>query len=135
MTNRALPPVLRFAAVGAANSLIDFCVFTIAHLGLAVALVPANVIAYAVAATFSYLANSRWTFGGRAGARGPRDFIAFQLVNLIGLVLATTLLVVLARHLPVLGAKLFATAASFAWSFTVLDRLVWPRGENGRRGD
>lgn len=127
MTNRALPPVLRFAAVGAANSLIDFCVFTLAHLGLAIALVPANVIAYALAASFSYFANSRWTFGGRAAARSRREFVTFQFVNLVGLALATTVLVLLARHMPVLIAKLFATAASFAWSFTVLDRLVWPR--------
>lgn len=119
--------MVRFAAVGVANSLIDFAVFTLAHLGLAVALVPANVAAYAVAATFSYAANSRWTFGGRAGARGRHDFITFQLVNLVGLALATTVLVLLARHMPVLAAKLFAVAASFAWSFTVLDRLVWPR--------
>jgi len=135
MTNRALPPVLRFAAVGAANSLIDFCVFTLAHLGLAIALVPANVAAYALAASFSYFANSRWTFCGRAAARSRREFVTFQFVNLVGLALATAVLVLLARHMPVLIAKLFATAASFAWSFTVLDRLVWPRGENGRRGD
>ena len=130
MTRLELPPVVRFAAVGAANSLIDFTVFTLAHLGLAVALVPANVIAYAVAATFSYLANSRWTFGGRNAARSPRDFVIFQLVNLVGLVLATTVLVLLARHMPVLLAKLFAVAVSFAWSFNVLNRLVWPARGN-----
>ncbi|HSM20017.1 MAG TPA: GtrA family protein [Hyphomicrobiales bacterium] len=130
MTRLELPPVVRFAAVGAANSLIDFGVFTLAHLGLAVALVPANVIAYAVAATFSEFANSRWTFGSRNAARGPRDFVIFQLVNLVGLVLATTVLVLLARHMPVLLAKLFAVAVSFAWSFNMLNRLVWPaRGE------
>jgi putative flippase GtrA len=119
--------MVRFAAVGAANSLIDFVIFALAHLVFLVALVPANVIAYAVAASFSYLANSRWTFGGRGAARGRRGFFAFQLVNLVGLVLATTVLVLLARHMPALLAKLFAIAASFAWSFTVLDRLVWPR--------
>ena len=126
--------MLRFAAVGAANSLIDFAVFTLAHFGLLLGLVPANAVAYAVAATFSYMANSRWTFGGRGATRGPRDFVAFQLVNLVGLVLATTVLVVLARHMPVLLAKLFAIGASFAWSFTVHDRLVWPRRGGGDRG-
>jgi putative flippase GtrA len=125
--------MFRFAAVGIANSIVDFIVFTLAYFGLAAGLVPANVIAYAVAATFSYFVNSRWTFAGRQRQAGARDFLTFQLVNLVGLVLATTVLVLLAQHTFVLVAKAVATGVSFFWSFTVLDRIVWP--DKGRRDE
>lgn len=121
-----IPPVLRFAAVGLANSAVDFAVFTVLHLGFAVAIVPANVLAYAAAASFSYVANSRWTFVGRKERRDVWDFVRFQIVNLIGLALATMVLVFLAGYMPVLLAKLFAIAVSFTWSFSVLNLFVWP---------
>ncbi|MCB1437198.1 MAG: GtrA family protein [Rhodobiaceae bacterium] len=127
MTRLKIPPVLRFATVGLANSTIDFSVFSALHLALGLAIVPANILSYAVAASFSYLANSRWTFAGRKKERDIWDFVRFQLVNLIGLALATTVLVVLAAYIPVLVAKLCAIGASFAWSFSILNLVVWPK--------
>lgn len=127
-----IPPVLRFATVGIANSAVDFAVFAALHLGLGLAIVPANILAYAAAACFSYFANSRWTFAGRKERRNAWDFVRFQVVNLIGLALATTVLVILAAYIPVLLAKLCAIAISFAWSFSVLNLVVWPkRGAQG----
>jgi putative flippase GtrA len=122
-----IPPVLRFATVGLANSAVDFAVFSALNLALAVAIVPANILAYAAAACFSYFANSRWTFAGRKEQRNVWDFVRFQIVNLIGLALATTVLVILAGYMPVLLAKLCAIAVSFIWSFSVLNLVVWPK--------
>lgn len=132
MMQSKIPPVLRFATVGLANSAVDFAVFSALHLGLAVAIVPANIIAYAAAACFSYFANSRWTFAGRKERRNIWDFVRFQIVNLIGLALATTVLVVLAGYMPVLLAKLCAIAVSFTWSFSVLNLVVWPKQREQR---
>src|SRR5690606_31520628 len=69
---------VRFAAVGIANSGIDFAVFT----ALAWAGIPAliaNVLAWAVAVTFSYAVNSRWTFEADEALGKQKSFIRFAL--------------------------------------------------------
>lgn len=53
--------VLRFLTVGVANTAIDFAIFA---LGLKLGLPPlaANVLAWMVAVTFSYVVNANWSF-------------------------------------------------------------------------
>lgn len=51
----------RFAVVGVVNSLIDLAVFALAIKAGAPALL-ANLVGWAVAVSFSYFANSRWSF-------------------------------------------------------------------------
>ena len=120
----------RFAIVGAFNTGVDVGVFSLLVFGAGMALVPANAIAYLVASTSSYVINRVWTFRGKTAPAGIRDYLTFQLVNGIGFVLATIVLVVLAGYVPILVAKLLSIGASFSWSFFMLDRFVWNR-QNG----
>ena len=117
----------RFATVGAANTGVDVGIFSLLVFGAGMALVPANAIAYLVASTSSYFVNRLWTFRGKTAPAGIRDYLTFQMVNGIGFILATIVLVILAAYLPTLVAKFLSIGASFSWSFFVLDRFVWNR--------
>ena len=65
-----------FALVGVVNTGIDLAVFVFAYNFLHLALIPANVLAWFVAVSFSYVLNSTITFAaesGRRRQRPPRD--------------------------------------------------------------
>jgi len=56
-----------FAFVGVVNTLIDVNVFAIAYAIFGIPLIPANVLAWFVAVSFSYAANAMTTFGPESG--------------------------------------------------------------------
>ena len=116
---------MRFAIVGAANTGVDVGVFSLLVFGFGAALVPANAAAYIVASTSSYFVNRFWTFKGKTAPAGFRDYLTFQMVNGVGFVLATIVLLILAHYIPILAAKVLSIGASFSWSFFMLDRFVW----------
>ena len=120
----------RFAIVGAANTGVDVGIFSLLVFGFGVGLVPANAIAYLVASTSSYFVNRIWTFKGKTAPAGIRDYLAFQMINGVGFVLATIVLVILANYLPTLAAKFLSIGASFSWSFFMLDRFVWNKNQS-----
>jgi len=112
--------LLRFIGVGVLNSALDFAVFTLCIRGLALCLVAANLSAWSVAVTFSYFMNGRWTFArSRAEVLQARPYVRFVLGNALSFVLATLVLVTLARHLPTLIAKAVSLAIGFAINFLV----------------
>lgn len=120
----------RFALVGAANTGVDIGIFSLLVFGLGLGLIPANALAYLVASTSSYFVNRIWTFKGKTAPASIRDYLTFQLVNGIGFVLATIVLVLLANYVPILAAKVLSIGASFSWSFFMLDRFVWNKKEH-----
>ena len=120
----------RFAIVGAANTGVDVGIFSLLVFGFGVGLIPANAIAYLIASTSSYFVNRIWTFKGKTAPAGIRDYLAFQMINGVGFVLATIVLVILANYLPTLAAKFLSIGASFSWSFFMLDRFVWNKNQS-----
>lgn len=120
----------RFALVGAANTGVDVGIFSLLVFGFGLGLIPANALAYLVASTSSYFVNRIWTFKGKTAPASVRDYLTFQLVNGIGFVLATIVLVLLANYLPTLAAKVLSIGASFSWSFFMLDRFVWNKKDH-----
>ncbi len=114
-----------FAAVGFVNLAIDFGVFLLALALLTRSLVVANVLAWMVAVSGSYVMNSRLTFAQESGRRlRLRDYARFAVSQLAGLVANTTTLVVAATVLPVIGAKIAATLVGFVVNFA-LARIVF----------
>ncbi|MCT8998082.1 GtrA family protein [Chelativorans intermedius] len=82
----------RFAVVGVLNSAIDFAAFAaLAGLGLWPLL--ANALAWAIAVTFSFAVNSRWTFE-RARTLGVRASFARFAVSGAAISLGTSSLAV-----------------------------------------
>src|SRR5260370_25675837 len=61
----------RFALIGVLNTCVDFGVFLFALAFLTSSLVAANVLAWAVAVTGSYVMNSFITFAAESGRRLP----------------------------------------------------------------
>ena len=77
-----------FAAVGVVNSAVDFAVFSFAYYWLGLPIVAANVMAWLVAVSGSYVMNSLTTFARESGRelRGKAYFTF--LISQVGGLLA-----------------------------------------------
>jgi putative flippase GtrA len=117
---------ISFAMVGVVNTAIDFSIFwTTVHF-LAWPLVPANVLAWLVAVSFSYAMNSFTTFGPESGRiLRWRDYATFVASGVAGMVASTSTLFALSYVLPVLVAKLLSIAVSFAVNFSLSHFVVF----------
>jgi putative flippase GtrA len=117
--------LFRFASVGFLNTLLDFAVFAV---GVELGLQPlvSTTLSWAVAVSFSYVANSRWTFGRSWNdIRRPLPYVRFVLGNGFAFLLATTILVVLLALMPILAAKAVSVLAAFTINFLVAKYLVF----------
>jgi putative flippase GtrA len=95
----AVPAVLmqwlRFALVGAVNTLLSWCVYA-ALVAAGVPYLVASGVAFALGALNSYALNRRWTFESRE-RRAP-EALRFGVVQGVGLGLDVSLLYVLVQH-------------------------------------
>jgi putative flippase GtrA len=115
-----------FAAVGLVNTAIDFAVFWTAARTLHWPLVPANMLSWLVAMTFSYAMNSFVTFGPESGRiLRWRDYVVFAASGVAGMIVSTAVLVALAYEVPLLAAKLASILVSFAVNFTLSHFVVF----------
>ena len=115
-----------FAMVGVVNTAIDFSVFwtTVHFLGWP--LVPANVLAWLVAVSFSYAMNSFITFGPESGrVLRWRDYATFLASGVAGMVASTATLFALSYVMPLLAAKLISIAISFVVNFSLSHFVVF----------
>ena len=117
---------ISFAMVGVVNTAIDFSVFWSTVNFLWWPLVPANVLAWLVAVSFSYAMNSFVTFGPESGrVLRWRDYGTFAASGVAGMVASTATLFALSYVLPVLVAKLISIAVSFAVNFSLSHFVVF----------
>ena len=115
-----------FATVGAVNTLVDLFLFLMALKFLTSSLIVANVLAWTVAVTGSYVMNSFITFAAESGRRLDwRRYLAFVASQILGLVAATATLVLAANVMPVLYAKLLAIGVSFLVNFSISNFVVF----------
>ena len=124
---------ISFAFVGVINTLIDFSIFWTAATYLHWPLVPANVLAWLVAVSFSYAMNSFTTFGPESGRiLRWRDYGTFIASGVAGMVCSTATLFALSFVLPVLPAKLISILVSFVVNFSLSHFVVFRRREQRR---
>jgi putative flippase GtrA len=117
---------LSFALVGVVNTLIDLGIFLIAYSWLGLALVPANLLAWIVAVSASYVMNSYITFAAESGRQLRwRSYGAFVVSGVAGVIANTAVLVVASFWVPVLAAKLLAILASFVVNFSLSHFVVF----------
>jgi putative flippase GtrA len=125
--------MISFGVIGLGNTVIDFGVFSFAYQVLGLSLVPANVMAWLVAVTCSYVMNTMITFRAESGrVLRRRDYASFVASGVLGVVATTTTLVVLSQVMPVYAAKLVSIAAGFVVNFTMSHFVVFrtkPPGE------
>lgn len=115
-----------FALVGVVNTFIDLGIFLAAYNLLQLPLIPANVLAWLVAVSGSYVMNSFITFAAESGRQLRwRAYGAFVASGVAGVITNTAILVVASYWVPVLAAKLLAIAVSFVVNFSLSHFVVF----------
>ena len=137
-----------FAVIGIINTLVDFGVFLLArelfrlpystlvlgsiaefcHCGTAekLALIPANVVAWSVAVSGSYVLNSLVTFAVESGRQlRLRSFASFVASGVAGLIANTATVYGLSYLIPEVAAKACAILASFLINFSLSPFVVF----------
>lgn len=125
---------ISFAFVGLINTAVDFSIFWVTATQLHWPLVPANVLAWFIAVTFSYMMNSFTTFAHESGRiLRWRDYAAFVASGIAGMVSSTAALFALSYFLPLLAAKAISILVSFAVNFSLSHFVVFRRksGDTG----
>jgi len=115
-----------FALIGLINTVIDLGVFLLARNVVGLALVSANVLAWLVAVSFSYVMNSSVTFAAESGGKLTwRAYSAFLASGVVGVTASTATLVMLSYVMPELAAKLAAIGVSFVVNFSLSHFVVF----------
>jgi putative flippase GtrA len=118
--------MFRFGLVGLVNAGVDAAVFFLALATVTKSLVVANVLAWIVAVTSSYVLNSRFTFAERAGGElSLKNYLMFALTQSGGLIANTLVLLATAPYVPLVLAKLFAIGAGFVVNFSLARGFVF----------
>ena len=117
-----LKQIFSFGLIGFVNAGVDAASFFVALHTITDNLIVANVCAWVVAVTCSYVLNSRFTFG-----KTPRfnDYLFFAATQVGGLVANTTALVLTAPYVPLLVAKIIAIGFGFVVNFTLARLIVF----------
>jgi putative flippase GtrA len=124
---------MSFALIGLINSLVDFAVFllTLRYVteplpGERLDLIVANVLAWMVAVSGSYVMNSYVTFAAESGRKLRwRDYGAFAASGIVGVVANTATLVLASYVAPVWVAKALAIGVSFLVNFSMSHFVVF----------
>ena len=123
---------MSFAAVGVVNALVDLGVFSFAYYHLALPIVTANVMAWVVAVTGSYIMNSLTTFARESGRElRLKAYAGFALSQVAGLVANTATVFFASYFMPVLVGKVLAIGASFLVNFSLSHFVVFRKQKSG----
>ena len=107
----------RFIGVGLVNTAIDMAVFALL-VALSVSPLPANVGAWAVAVTFSYFFNSRWTFDRNDNISEKHSFVRFvSLGALISLGVSSGAIAALSGTIGLWPAKILGVIVAAVLNF------------------
>ena len=120
-----------FALVGLVNTAVDATVFFLLLGFVTSSLVIANVTAWFVANTGSYVMNSFTTFSAETGGKlRLKHYAGFVGSGIVAVTASTIAVVIAAKFMPVWGAKAIAILVSFAVNFTITHFVVFrPKGE------
>jgi len=147
-----------FASIGVVNAIVNYVIFwlllrlleAVAAFGAAVGslaslcgcmsgenagIILANVVAWSVAVSGSYVMNSLITFAAESGRKLTWcAYLTFAASGVLGLIADTTALLVAKEFLPIMLAKLVAIGAGFVINFSMSHFVVFrPRkGEAGK---
>jgi putative flippase GtrA len=134
LSHPTVSKMISFGVIGIGNTVIDLGVFTLAYQVFGLPLVPANVMAWLVAVSCSYVMNTMITFRAESGrVLRRKDYFSFVASGVLGVIATTTTLVVLSNFIPVYAAKLVSILAGFVVNFTMSHFVVFrtkPQNQN-----
>lgn len=117
--------ILKFLAVGATNTLIDFAILNLLVQLLHLPLLLSNTISFSVAVINSYLLNKYWTFQDKKPLY-LKQFSLFLVISLVGLGLSNLILHFGSRAIVFLWPDLtFTSQYNFAKVISAIIVLVW----------
>ena len=117
---------LSFATVGLINTAVDATIFFLMLGFVTSSLIVANVSAWLVAVSGSYVMNSFTTFSAETGGKlRLKDYAGFVGSGLVAVVATTTTVVLAANYLPVWAAKGVAILVSFVVNFSITHFVVF----------
>jgi putative flippase GtrA len=117
---------MSFAIVGAINTLIDATAFFLLLGYVTKSLVVANVGAWLIAISGSFVMNSLTTFSAETGGRPRLKHVpGFLISGIFAVTASTTTVVLAAKFMPVWAAKAIAIVASFAVNFLITHFVVF----------
>jgi len=126
---------LSFATVGLVNTAVDATIFFLMLGFVTSSLIVANVSAWLVAVSGSYVMNSFTTFSAETGGRlRLKDYAGFVGSGLVAVIATTTTVVLAANYLPVWAAKGVAILVSFVVNFSITHFVVF-RARPGAAGE
>jgi putative flippase GtrA len=110
------------------NFAVDFSVFSFAYLYLKWPIIIANVVAWGIAVSGSYVMNSLITFAAESGRQlRLKDYATFALSQTGGLIANTATVFIASYFMPVLVGKALAIGASFLVNFSLSHFVVFRR--------
>jgi putative flippase GtrA len=117
---------ISFALVGLVNTAVDAAIFFLLLAYVTPSLVVANVAAWFVANTGSYVMNSLTTFSAETdGKLRLKHYAGFVGSGLVAVTASTVTVVIAAKFMPVWAAKAIAILVSFAVNFTITHFVVF----------
>jgi len=127
---------LSFALVGLINTAVDATLFFLLLGFVTSSLIVANVGAWFIAVTGSYVMNSLTTFSAETGGRlRLKDYLGFVASGVVAVIATTATVVFAAKLMPVWAAKAIAIGVSFVVNFTITHFVVFrPKGERANVG-
>ena len=122
---------LSFALVGLINTAVDATLFFLLLGFVTSSLIVANVGAWFIAVTGSYVMNSLTTFSAETGGRlSLKHYAGFVGSGVVAVTASTVTVVFAAKLMPVWAAKVIAIGVSFVVNFTITHFVVFrPKGE------
>ena len=122
---------LSFALVGVVNTAVDAGIFFLMLAYITPSLIVANVSAWLVAVSGSYVMNSFTTFAAETGRElRLKDYAGFVASGIAAVIATTTTVVLAANYMPVWTAKAVAILVSFVVNFTLTHFVVFrPKAE------
>lgn len=143
MNGNLLKQFLKFAAVGALNTGIDFAVLNLLMFSTGIYggqwLIFFNSISFAAAVVNSYFWNKHWTFKkeGNGTEKAAGEFFQFLLISIVGLLLNSGIVYGIATFVhPLFGlssalwanfAKVLATGIALIWNFIGYKFIVFKK--------
>ena len=117
---------LSFALVGLVNTAVDATIFFLLLAYATPSLVAANVTAWFIANTGSYVMNSFTTFSAETGGKlSLKHYAGFVGSGLVAVTASTITVVLAAKLMPVWAAKAIAILVSFVVNFSITHFVVF----------
>jgi putative flippase GtrA len=119
--------IIKFAAVGAANTFTDVALYATAVIILGWHPLLANTLSYSSGVLCSFLLNRTWTFADCDRSHPTRRFVRFIGVNVVTLSVGNVIIAALLTIMPSVAAKAIAVVLGFALNYGFTRRFVFAR--------